>query len=280
MSQMARLIIVATAGLALAGCTTPRAGRDSLAPDPWEKTNRSIYSFNRSIDKAVVTPATKAYRAVLPQAAQRGIRNVFNLASQPLSFVNSVLQGKPKQAMRTAGRFAINATIGVGGLADHASDMGVVDEPEDFGQTLAVWGVKSGPYVMLPFFGPSSVRDTLGFGLDQVADPFDIQLQRETKALEYYAIRAVSLLDTRSFLLDTADSLLRGSADEYATVRSAYLQLRENQIYDGNPPQDEDEVVPLGADEAAATEPSAAEPAAATPAAEPTPATDAPAQPQ
>lgn len=274
MSIPARILVLATASLALAACTTPRGGRDSLAPDPWEKTNRSIYNFNRGLDKAVVTPVTKVYRAALPEAAQRGLRNVFNLASQPLSFVNAVLQGKPKQAMRTAGRFAINATIGVGGLADHASDMGVVDQPEDFGQTLAVWGVKSGPYVMLPFFGPSSVRDTLGFGLDQFGDPFDIQLQRETKALEYYGIRAVSLLDTRSFLMDTADSLLRGSADEYATVRSAYLQLRENQIYDGNPPVEEEEVVPLGADEPA---PATAEPAA--PAADPAPA-ETPAQPQ
>jgi phospholipid-binding lipoprotein MlaA len=158
--------------------------------------------------------------------------------------------------------------------------MGVVDEPEDFGQTLAVWGVKSGPYVMLPFFGPSSVRDAVGFGLDQFGDPFDIQLQRETKALEYYGIRAVSLLDTRSFLMDTADSLLRGSADEYATVRSAYLQLRENQIYDGNPPQDEEEIEPLGSDEPAAATPEPAAPAAPTaPAAEPAPA-ETPAQPQ
>ena len=270
MSHAARLILVATAGLTLAACATPRAGRDSLAPDPWEKTNRSIYAFNRGVDKAVVTPATKAYRAVLPQAAQRGIRNVFNLATQPLSFVNALLQGKPKQAMRTAGRFAINATIGVGGLADHATDMGVPDEPEDFGQTLAVWGMKSGPYVMLPVFGPSSLRDALGFGLDQVADPYQIELAKQTDFYAYYGIRGVSLLDTRSFLMDTADSLLRGSADEYATVRSAYLQLRENQIYDGNPPVDDEEVVPLGAEDDAAAEPAAApaEPAVAEPKAE------------
>jgi len=259
MSTATRLIVLASAGLALAACTTPRAGRDTLAPDPWEKTNRSIYSFNRGVDKAVVTPVTKVYRSILPQAAQRGIRGVYNLATQPLSFVNAVLQGKPDQAVRTASRFAVNATIGVGGLADHASDMGLPDEPEDFGQTLAVWGVGSGPYVMLPIFGPKTVRDTLGFGLDQVADPYKIELAKQTDFYGYYGIRAVSFLDTRSFLMDTADSLLRGSADEYATVRSAYLQLRENQIYDGNPPDTEEEVVPLGAEE----------PAAATPPAEP-----------
>jgi phospholipid-binding lipoprotein MlaA len=260
MSPTIRLLAMATAALALTACTTPRAGRDTLAKDPWEKTNRSIYSFNRGVDKAVVTPVAKAYRAVLPKAAQRGIRGVFNLATQPWTFVNAVLQGKPGKAARTVERFAINATIGVGGLADHASDMGLPDEPEDFGQTLAVWGVPSGPYVMLPIFGPMTVRDTLGFGVDEFVDPYKTELRKQTDFYAYYGIRGLSFIDTRSYLLDTADSLLRGSADEYATVRSAYLQLRENQIYDGNPPvEEEEDVVPLG-DEA---------PAAATPPAEP-----------
>ena len=229
----------------LTACATTPGGQLAAERDPWERTNRSIYNFNRSLDKAAVKPATKVYRAVVLKAAQRGITNFFNNVDEPFSFINAMLQGKVDQAFRTLGRFAINTTLGVGGLADHATDMGLPEEPEDFGQTLAVWGMKSGPYVMLPFFGPSTVRDAIGFGVERVGDPYRIALnEAHLDTLETIGATGLELADTRSYVMDTADPLLEGSADEYATVKSAYLQYRWNLIHDGAPPEEEFETAP------------------------------------
>lgn len=262
----------------LAACATTRPG-DQLAAerDPWEKTNRSIYQFNRGLDNAVVKPATKVYRATVLKAAQRGITNFFNNVDEPFSFLNALLQGKVEQAARTFGRFAINTTLGVGGLADHATDMGLPPEPEDFGQTLAVWGVKSGPYVMLPFLGPSTLRDAVGFGVERVSDPYRIGLSElNLSTTESLGVNGLELADTRSYVMDTADPLLQGSADEYATVKSAYLQYRWNLIHDGAPPEDETESPAAPTVETTPDEP-AAEPAA-TEAVTPGESTPAPAE--
>jgi phospholipid-binding lipoprotein MlaA len=229
----------------LTACATTPGHQLAAERDPYEKTNRGIYKFNRAIDKAAVKPATKVYRAVVLKAAQRGITNFFNNVDEPFSFINSLLQGKVEQAMRTFGRFAINTTLGVGGLADHATDMGLPEEPEDFGQTLGVWGVNSGPYLMLPFFGPSTIRDAVGFGVERVGDPFRIAVgELKLSTTESIGATGLELADTRSYVMDTADPLLEGSADEYATVRSAFLQYRLNLIYDGAPPEDEEDMAP------------------------------------
>lgn len=261
----------------LGACATTPGNQLAAELDPYEKTNRSIYDFNRGLDKAIVTPGTKVYRAVAPKAAQRGIANVFNNVDEPYSFINAVLQGKVRQAFRTAARFLINTTLGVGGLADHATDMGLPEEPEDLGQTLAVWGMKSGPYIMLPLFGPSTIRDGIGFGVERVADPYRIAINRANlNTLETVGLIGLELADTRSFVMDTADPLLEGSADEYATVRSAFLQYRWNLIHDGAAPDEYDEstaapvaAAPDGAAQAAEppaeTESSPSAPAAETP---------------
>ena len=271
-----RVSALLAASLLTACATTPG---DQLAAerDPLEKTNRSIYSFNRAIDKAAVKPATKVYRAVVLKAAQRGVTNFFNNVDEPFSFINSLLQGKVDQAMRTFGRFAINTTLGVGGLADHATDMGLPEEPEDFGQTLAVWGVKSGPYLMLPFFGPSTVRDAVGFGVERVGDPFRVGLgELNLSTTESLGVSGLELADTRSYVMDTADPLLEGSADEYATVRSAFLQYRLNLIHDGAPPEEEDFAPPPAAP-GVATQPTQPTPAAPPEGAQPiTPGESAP----
>ncbi|MDO9487524.1 MAG: VacJ family lipoprotein [Sphingomonadaceae bacterium] len=248
-------VAVLLAATFLGACATTPGHQLAAERDPYEKTNRGIYNFNRGLDKAVVTPATKAYRAVTPKAAQRGIGNVFNNVDEPYSFVNAVLQGKVKQAFRTAARFLINTTLGVGGLADHATDMGLPEEPEDLGQTLAVWGMKSGPYIMLPLFGPSTVRDAIGFGVERVADPYRLAInEANLKTIETVGLTGLELADTRSFVMDTADPLLEGSADEYATVKSAFLQYRWNLIHDGAAPDEYDESTPAAAP-GAATEP-------------------------
>ena len=230
--------------LALGACAAPHPGSNAPAfRDPYEKFNRGVYGLNRGLDKAVVTPATKVYRFAIPVVARRGITNIFNNLTEPLSFINAILQGKPKEAWHTFKRFAINTTIGVGGLADHATGMGLPEQSEDFGQTLAVWGVKSGPYLMLPFFGPSTFRDAGGTGVDFASDP--VPYARNAIFHPSFIAKAaqfvVQTLDLRSKLIDAgADDVLNSSLDEYATVRSAYLQRRQSEIYDGSPP-DEDE---------------------------------------
>jgi len=257
-----------SAATLLAACATTPGSQLQAERDPLEKMNRGIYKFNTTLDKAAVRPATQVYRAVTPQAAQRGVRNFFNNVDEPFSFINALLQGKIEQAFRTATRFVINTTLGVGGLADHATDMGLPEEPEDFGQTLAAWGVNSGPYLMLPLFGPSTLRDAVGFGVERVGDPYriavsDLKLSFEEEA----ALTGVELADTRSYVMDTAEALLKGSADEYATTRNAYLQYRWNLIHDGAPPEEEEPFPHDGQAQATvpATEPGEAQPNAAPP---------------
>ncbi len=242
--------IALTAGLlGLGACAAPHPGSNAPAlRDPYEKFNRGVYGLNKGLDRYAAKPATKVYRFAIPVVARRGITNIFNNLEEPLSFANAILQGKPRRAWHTLKRFVINSTIGVGGLADHATGMGLPAESEDFGQTLAVWGVKSGPYLMLPFLGPSTFRDGTGFAVDSVADP--VTYARNAAFHPSFgakvAIFAVRTLDLRSKLIDAgADSVLESSLDEYATVRSAYLQRRQSDIYDGNPPED-DEDGPVG----------------------------------
>lgn len=230
--------------LALGACATPHPGSNAQAlADPWERTNRKIYTFNKGLDKYAALPVTKVYRFAVPTAARHGVSNAFSNIGEPLSFSNAVAQGKIKQAFRTLDRFLINSVLGVGGLADHATDLGRPEEPEDFGQTLAWWGVKSGPYVMLPLIGPSTIRDAAGFAVDVFADPFDYGRNAVVhfSLVDKTAKFAGQVIDLRSRLIDSgAEGLLANSLDEYATVRSAYLQRRQSQIYDGNPPDTDD----------------------------------------
>ena len=224
----------------------PRRHPGSNAPalrDPYEKFNRNMYGFNKGLDRIALKPATKVYRFVLPTFARRGITNFLNNLQEPLSFGNALLQAKPKEAWHTLKRFTVNTTVGVGGLFDHATKIGLPAESEDFGQTLAVWGVKSGPFLMLPLFGPSTFRDAGGMGVDFVTDP--VPYARNAVLHPSFAAKAgqaaVGVLDLRSKLMDAgADGVLESSLDEYATVRSAFLQRRQSEIYDGSPPDDDD----------------------------------------
>lgn len=245
----ARLALLAIAAATISACaTTAHYGSDRIAlKDPLEKLNRKVYAFDRAIDKAAIRPAAKVYTKVVPEAGRRGINNFFNNVEEPRNFVNAVLQGKPKVALRTLARFIINTTLGVGGFADHATGWGLPEQKEDFGQTFAVWGIGSGPYLVLPLLGPSTLRDAAGRGAEVAGgDPFDYAIGRLHLRwyVEYPGITIPRLLDVRAELLDTADKLLNGSADEYATVRSAFLQSRRNEIYDGTPPDDDDSASP------------------------------------
>lgn len=229
-------IFVPALALLLAGCaTTQNAAAPQGERDPLEGFNRAVWGFNQGVDKVVLKPVSTAYRTVAPRPVRRGILHIFDNLSEPWSFVNNLLQGKPDRAMNNLGRFVINTTIGVGGLADHATGLGLKRTPEDFGQTLAAWGVKSSTYVVLPLLGPSTIRDGIGTGVASFADPFNVCLRECTdlSGVELWAPRAVQLVAVRADLTESgADTLLNTSLDPYATARSAFLQRRTAEIAD------------------------------------------------
>ena len=235
---------VAAASLAVvAGCAHQPGGMAEAYRDPYEPFNRKVYALNKGLDHYVLLPGAKGYRLTVPAAARRGVSGGMTNLGEPLSFANAGLQGKPKEASHTLARFLVNTIFGVAGLVDVATDWGLPEQYEDFGQTFAVWGFSSGPYLMLPFFGPSTLRDGVGLGVEFIVDPVPYVRNRLTpwhfsNTVEEFGLKA---LDLRSGLIDAgADGALAASLDEYATIRSAYLQHRQSQIYDGNPPDDED----------------------------------------
>ncbi len=214
---------------------------DSAKRDPWEKTNRRIYGVSMSIDRAVLRPIAVGYSTVVPEAPRRGISTAYDLLQEPTYLANAVAQGKIKSAFRALDRILINSTLGLG-VADHATDMGLVVEEHDFGQTMAVWGVPSGPFVMMPFLGPSTVRDGAGFFVDFLLDPVDYLDNRVLSNDEQLIKLGIRLVDTRASLRSQGEQLLVGAADPYATVRSAWLQLRRYNIFDGVVPDDDEDM--------------------------------------
>lgn len=254
----ARTAGILALGLTLSACaTTP--GTDHLAErDPWEGLNRAVWAVNRGADKVIAKPITKVYRAVTPKPARDGVRNFFANVEEPLSFINNVLQGKPDRAVRNLGRFVVNTTVGIGGLFDHATRIGIKPAEEDFGQTFAVWGANGGPYLMLPLLGPSTFRDGFGTGLAFIGDPYQACLTY--CGLPHHvplALTGMKVISARNELIETgADNFLETSLDPYAAARSAYLQQRRAQILD----QEGDEA----AAEAAAAADAVANPAGGT----------------
>lgn len=254
MRRRSPLPLLLLVGVGLAGCTatTPRAGGlPAPEADRWEKTNRRIYAVNKQIDRFAFKPAAKVYRFVTPRPLRSAIANGYSNFGEPANFVNALLQGKLAQAFRTFDRFLINTILGVGGLADHATGMGRPQESEDFGQTLAWWGVKSGPYVVLPVFGPSTLRDGFGTVADQLADPASLGRNALFDPARWIRLTqtAGQLVNLRSRVMDQGgDQLLADSLDEYTLVKSAWLQRRKSLLYDGNPPIDDAEFEDVPAD--------------------------------
>ncbi|MGQ5701532.1 MlaA family lipoprotein [Sandaracinobacteroides sp. A072] len=208
--------------------------------DPWEKTNRRIDRFNSRVDRAIVLPATDVYQFVVPAAARRGVAGFFNYAGEPTNFANAMAQGKIKRGFRALDRLLVNGILGLG-ITDPATGLGLEEQRHDFGQTLAVWGVPSGPYLVLPFFGPSTARDGAGFFVDFFLDPVDYADNRLFSTTERIAKIGMRVIDIRAGLRDQGEQLLQGAADPYATTRSAWLQLRRYQLFDGMPPPEPDE---------------------------------------
>jgi phospholipid-binding lipoprotein MlaA len=221
----------------LSGCATS-PGRTPINNDPWQTMNRGIYSFNDGLDRIAVQPVAKGYQAVTPTWVRARVSLFFINIGYPVTMVNQLLQGKPKLFAQDTGHFLTNTVFGLGGLFDVADKMGMPEHHEDFGQTLAVWGVPSGPYVMLPLLGPSTLRDAPG----RIPDFFLAPLSYADITLgEYIGVRATEEIDIRAQLLST-ESVLQGAFDRYGVIRDAWLQRREYQIFDGDPPVDAPEL--------------------------------------
>lgn len=218
----------------LAGCATSGGN----PADPLERVNRQVFAFNDLADKAVLTPVAKGYRAVLPGFVRTGVSNFFSNLEDVWVSVNDVLQGKFQEGLEDFTRVLFNSTFGIAGIFDFASDAGLPKHNEDFGQTLGVWGITSGPYLVLPFFGPSTFRDGFGFLVDARADLVYRLVDDVPLRNSLYATRAIS---NRTNLLDASSVLEQAALDRYAFVRDAWLQRRRNLLYDGNPPRVRDE---------------------------------------
>lgn len=211
----------------------PTLERHFQVDDPWEGFNRNMYHFNAQFDRYVYLPVVRAYEAVLPDSVQTGVSNVFNNLKEIPIFVNSVLQGDPKKASVSFGRFVFNTTIGLGGLIDVLGNGGIHQENEDFGQTLGVWGVPPGPYLVLPVFGPSGVRDAGGLAVDAVMNlnPADMFLDgvgwaaRSSATMGVYGAKAVDARHQVKFRYYET-----GSPFEYQLVRFIYSKKRELDI--------------------------------------------------
>ena len=201
----------------------------SVVSDPIEGVNRVIYKFNRFLDDILIKPVTKGYRFVVPEMARKGVRNALTNLSEPVTLVNSVLQGDVEHSFTTFWRFTINSTFGVAGIFDVAKDAGLVHRNEDFGQTVGVYGSGSGAYLMLPLLGPSNVRDVVGKVVDVFTDPFNYILNNEAILTR----TVVAGIDAREATLDLTDHIDKTSFDAYATIRSLYTQKRSDDIRNG-----------------------------------------------
>jgi phospholipid-binding lipoprotein MlaA len=236
--SVATLLLVA---VSCAGCATP--GR-TTGDDPWVKMNRGIYKFNDDIDRSVVKPVAQGYKKITPNWFRRAAGNFFANLDEPLTIANQLLQGKPLLFLQDTGRFLTNSTLGIGGLFDVADSMHMPAHDEDFGQTLAVWGVPAGPYVTLPFFGPSTLRDAPS----RIPEFFvgDLSYFDVPDAVQY-GLLALTVVDKRAGLL-ASDATLDSAYDKYGVMRDAWIQRRVYLIYDGNPPEEKLELPPDDAD--------------------------------
>ncbi|HEX5372666.1 MAG TPA: VacJ family lipoprotein [Aquabacterium sp.] len=217
------------AAMLLQGCATPQNR------DPLESFNRKVFGFNEALDGAVIKPAAKGYATVVPEPVQTGVGNFINNLKDVWSAVNLLLQGQGAGAAEEVLRVGINTTLGMAGFVDVATSMRLDRHNEDLGQTLGVWGVPDGAYLVLPFFGPSTVRDTFALPADMYVSPS--RLFREVRDVN--GARVVQVLNTRAQLLSATDLMADVALDNYAFVRDAYLQRRRTMIYNGEPPEEQ-----------------------------------------
>jgi len=223
------VVLLTGALLLLNGCASTQYVESER--DPWQGFNRAMYGFNDGLDRAILKPAAQGYRAVAPDFVETGVRNFFENLDDISVAVNNLLQGKVANSASDIGRVVINSTIGVLGLFDVASSMGFTKHDEDFGQTLGVWGMASGPYVVWPIFGPSSLRDSPSLVVDRILlNPLTYV---EIKTLERVGIIAIDAVSVRAELLSLEETVDEISTDRYTFIREAYLDRREFLVNDG-----------------------------------------------
>lgn len=226
---LSRLACLASAAL-LAACASSESARQ--ANDPLEPLNRAVFGFNTALDDAVLEPVAAAYTTVTPRPARDGVRNFMDNLNQPVVFANALLQAKPRASVETFGRFTVNTIFGIGGLFDVASAAGIARHNEDFGQTLAVWGVGEGVYLMLPVLGPSNLRDGTGRFVDRYPHPLNWN-EEYGQSAEAWTLRGVNGVDPYARNQDALSRLEAAAIDPYVQIRSAYRQMREREIANG-----------------------------------------------
>ena len=238
LARIKRLALLGVTCL-IVGCASIPAGVEPSPRDPWEPFNRSVFEFNEGLDKYLLKPVVAAYRFILPEIVREGIYNFFSNYSDIYTALQNLLQGKPDYAFNDLMRVAVNTIFGLGGLMDVATPGGLEKHKEDWGQTFGVWGVPSGPYVVLPFFGPSTVRDTFGTAADLETDYLfkyipDVGLRN--------SITGLRVVNARNTYYEAGDLLDGAAIDKYSFIRDAYLQRREYQINEGR--NDEEPLMP------------------------------------
>ncbi len=234
MQTTIRLSLAALLLLLLGACATAPTRSDPR--DPWERMNRATYAFNDKVDRAVLKPVARGYRSITPHVVQVGVSNFFTNVTYPTVMVNDLLQGQFTPFVHDTSRLLVNTVLGIGGLFDPATPMGLEKNDRDFGQTLGVWGVKSGPYLVIPLLGPSDVRD--GFG--RVGDVFSDPRHYMRNNYWSWGLWGLGVVDLRAHLLDL-EAKLQGVYDPYAFIRNVYLQNREFKVHGGNSQSEEDE---------------------------------------
>jgi len=219
--RMNGIVMAVIASVMLSACAaTPQE-------DPMESMNRGIFKFNEVVDNILLKPVAKGYRGITTPYIRDRIGGIANNLGEPVTVANALLQGDVNRSFISFWRFLINSTVGIGGMFDVASTAGLSYRVEDFGQTLAVWGAGSGPYIVLPIFGPSNARDTVGMVVDYFTDPFHYAMEDDTDEFYYGAAKGIV---KRERLLDPIDDIYESSLDPYTSFRSIYTQQRESEI--------------------------------------------------
>jgi len=257
--RLSSLALAIAACAVLAGCATP-----SNPQDPLEKFNRASFAFNDTVDRVALKPAATAYKNVLPGFVQTGVGNFFGNLSDVWSSANNFLQGKGEAGATDFMRVALNSTFGIFGILDIASEAGLQKHNEDFGQTLGYWGVPSGPFLMLPLLGPSTIRDTAALPADRWADPWKYKDPHNWRNIG----TGVRVIDQRASLLEASNLFEEAALDRYDFIRDGYMQRRQSQVFDGESQRSSD------AEQDAPAANTQVVPSPAAPAAPSTPSTD------
>ena len=239
---VARPLLVGILVAGLSGCATPPKDPEAYSEwkainDPLEPMNRGVFEVNMFLDGIILKPVAQGYRWVLPNFLRSGVKNALDNLGEPLNAANSLLQGDFSRASTALGRLLINTTVGLAGLIDVAETIALRPVQEDFGQTLAVWGLENTPYLVLPLIGPSSIRDGIGKGIEFFVDPTTIALENSDLEWVNWTLTAVDIIERRSRHIETLDDIERNSVDFYAAVRSLYRQRRDDLIHNGNAPE-------------------------------------------